>query len=138
MNKVRLQVITPDRVVFDGECTMIEYNTTEGFVGVLPGHVAMTQIIAPGTLTIYEEGKEQPMYAAVMSGIATIMPDTITILAEILELPEEIDAERAKQSKERAEKRIEEKAENFNLERAEQAIKRANARLDTIKVSKIS
>ena len=130
MNKVRLQVITPDRVVFDGECTMLEYNTTEGFVGVLPGHVAMTQVIAPGKLTIYEEGKEKPMYAAVMSGIATIMPDTITLLAEILELPEEIDVERAKNAKARAEKRIEEKGESFNLARAENAIRRAETRLE--------
>ena len=99
MNKVRLQVISPDKVVFDGECTMIEYNTTEGFVGVLPGHVAMTQIIAPGKLTIYEEGKEKPMYAAVMSGIATIMPDNITLLTEVIEMPQEIDVERAKQAK---------------------------------------
>lgn len=130
MNKVRLQVITPDRVVFDGECTMLEYNTTEGFVGVLPGHVAMTQVIAPGKLTIYEEGKEKPMYAAVMSGIATIMPDIITLLAEILELPEEIDVERAKQAKARAEKRIEERGENFNLAKAELAIRRADTRLE--------
>lgn len=130
MNKVRLQVISPDKVVFDGECTMIEYNTTEGFVGVLPGHVAMTQIIAPGKLTIYEEGKEKPMYAAVMSGIATIMPDNITLLTEVIEMPQEIDVERAKDAKARAEKRIADKKEGLDIARAEQAIKRANVRLE--------
>ena len=130
MNKVRLQVISPEKVVYDGECTMIEYNTTEGFVGILPGHVAMTQIIAPGRLTIYEEGKEKPMYAAVMSGIATIMPDNITLLTEIIELPKDINIERAKESKARAEQRIAEKMEGLNIERAEQAIKRANVRLE--------
>ena len=130
MNKVRLQVISPEKVVFDGECTMIEYNTTEGFVGILPGHVAMTQIIAPGRLTIYEEGKEKPMYAAVMSGIATIMPDNITLLTEIIELPKDINIERAKESKARAEQRIAENMEGLNIERAEQAIKRANVRLE--------
>lgn len=130
MNKVRLQVIAPERVVFDGECTMLEYNTTEGFVGVLPGHVAMTQVIAPGKLTIYEEGKEKPMYAALISGIATIMPDTVTLLAEIIELPKEIDVERAKNAKDRAEKRIAERVEGLNLARAEQAIKRADVRLE--------
>ena len=129
MNKVRLQVISPEKVVYDGECTMIEYNTTEGFVGILPGHVAMTQIIAPGKLTIYEEGKEKPVYAALMSGIATIMPDNISILAEIIELPNEIDVERAKEAKARAEKRIAENEQGLNIERAEQAIKRANVRL---------
>lgn len=130
MNKVRLQIISPDKVEFDGECTMIEYNTTEGYVGVLPGHVAMTQIIAPGRLAIYEEGKEKPTYAALMSGIATIMPDMITLLAEIIEMKDEIDVERAKAAKKRAEDRIENKKENTDIERAENALNRANVRLE--------
>ena len=130
MNKVRLQIISPDRVEFDGECTMIEYNTTEGYVGVLPGHVAMTQIIAPGRLAIYEEGKEKPTYAALMSGIATIMPDMITLLAEIIEMKDEIDVERAKAAKKRAEDRIEKRDSGTDIERAEEALHRANLRLE--------
>lgn len=130
MDKIRLQVIAPKRVIFDGECTMIEYNTTEGYVGVLPGHIAMTQILAPGRLTIYEENKEKPTYLAAMSGIATIMPDTITVLTEIAEFKDEIDVERAKESKERAVKRLDEKLEGTDLVRAEKALRRAEARLE--------
>ena len=130
MDKVRLQVIAPKRVIFDGECTMIEYNTTEGYVGVLPGHIAMTQIIAPGRLTIYEENKEKPTHLAAMSGIATIMPDTITRLTEIVEFKDEIDVERAKAAKERAIKRLEEKLESTDMARASKALKRAEARIE--------
>lgn len=130
MNKVRLQIISPDKVEFDGECTMIEYNTTEGYVGVLPGHVAMTQIIAPGKLVVYEEGKEKPLYAALMSGIATIMPDNISLLAEIIEMQDEIDVERAKAAKKRAEERLEKRKEDTDIERAEVALRRANVRLE--------
>ena len=129
MDKVRLQVIAPKRVIFDGECTMIEYNTTEGYVGVLPGHIAMTQIIAPGRLTIYEENKEKPTHLAAMSGIATIMPDTITLLTEIVEFKDEIDVERAKAARERAIKRLEEKLEGTDMARASKALKRAEARI---------
>ena len=129
MDKLRLQVISPRRIVFDGECSMIEYNTTEGYVGILPGHVAMTQIIAPGKLTIYEEGKEKPIYASAISGISTIMPDTLTLLVEIIELKDEIDVERAKASKERAEKRLNENPEGLDRTRAEASLKRANVRL---------
>ena len=132
MDKIRLQVIAPKRVIFDGECTMIEYNTTEGYVGVLPGHIAMTQILAPGRLTIYEENKEKPTYLAAMSGIATIMPDTITVLTEIAEFKDEIDVERAKESKERAVKRLDEKLEGTDLARAEKALRRAEARLEVV------
>ena len=130
MDKVRLQVIAPKRVIFDGECTMIEYNTTEGYVGVLPGHIAMTQIIAPGRLTIYEENKEKPLYLTAMSGIATIMPDTITLLTEICEFKEEIDVERAKAARERALKRLEEKLETTDMARAAKALKRAEVRIE--------
>ncbi len=130
MDKVRLQVIAPKRVIFDGECTMIEYNTTEGYVGVLPGHIAMTQIIAPGRLTIYEENKEKPLYLTAMSGIATIMPDTITLLTEICEFKDEIDVERAKAARERALKRLEEKLETTDMARAAKALKRAEARIE--------
>ena len=127
---MRLQVIAPKRVVFDGECTMVEYNTTEGYVGVLPGHIAMTQILSPGRLTIYEENKERPIYIAVMSGIATIMPDTVTLLTEVCEFKYEIDPERAKAAKERAIKRLEEKLEGTDMVRASKALKRAEARLE--------
>ena len=127
---MRLQVIAPKRIIFDGECTMIEYNTTEGYVGVLPGHIAMTQIIAPGKLTIYVENQEAPVRLAAMSGIATIMPDTVVLLTEIIEFASEIDIDRAKASKERAEKRLEEKLESTDIARAEKALKRANVRIE--------
>lgn len=129
MSKMRLQVIAPKRVIFDGECTMVEYNTTEGCVGVLPGHIAMTQILAPGRLTIYEENVEKPINLAAMSGIATIMPDTVVLLTEIIEFASEIDIERAKAAKERAIKRLEEKLEGTDIVRASKALKRAETRL---------
>ena len=133
MDKIRLQIITPKRVAFDGECTMIEYNTTEGQVGILPGHIAMTQILAPGKMTIYEENKEQPTVAAVMSGVATIMPDLITLLVEVMEFKDEIDEERTKAAKERALKRLEENKEGLDKTRAEKALKRAEVRLEVAK-----
>ena len=131
MNKMRLQIISPRNILFDGECTMLEYNTTEGYVGILPGHIAMTQILAPGKLTIYEENKEKPIYIAAMSGISKILPDTVMILAEIAELQNNIDVERAKIAKERAEKIIKENEgkDPYELERAKYALKKAETRL---------
>lgn len=134
MNKIRLQIISPRKILFDGECTMLEYNTTEGYVGILPGHVAMTQVLAPGKMTIYEEGKEKPLYLASMSGISKILPDTIMILAEIAEFKDEIDVDRAKAAKERAEKRIAEKGDSFDLERAKYALKKAEVRLEVASI----
>ena len=134
MSKMRLQIISPKRILFDGECSMLEYNTSEGQVGVLPGHVAMTQILAPGKLTIYEDNKENPTYIAVMSGISKIMPDTVVLLTEVAELAGEIDLERAESAKDRAEKRLTEKNPNIDMDRAAAALKRALARLEVAKI----
>ena len=134
MNKMRLQIISPSKILYDGECTMLEYNTTEGYVGVLYGHVAMTQIIAPGKLTIYEEGVEKPKYIALISGIAKIMPDAVMLLAEIAEPKEEIDVNRAKAARDRAIKRIEEKKDNFDMERAKYALRKAKTRIEVAEI----
>jgi F-type H+-transporting ATPase subunit epsilon len=109
---------------------MLKYNTTEGYVGILPGHVAMTQILAPGKLAIYEEGKPNPTYMAAMSGISKIMPDTIMLLLEIAELKDEIDVERAKIAKKKAEDRIAENNDPFEVERAKFSLKKAETRLE--------
>jgi F-type H+-transporting ATPase subunit epsilon len=65
-----------------------------------------------------------------MSGIATIMPDNISLLAEIIEMQDEIDVERAKAAKKRAEERLEKRKEDTDIERAEVALRRANVRLE--------
>ena len=134
MNKMRLQIISPSRILYDGECTMLEYNTTEGYVGILPGHIAMTQIIAPGKLTIYEEGVEKPIFMALMSGISKILPDTIMLLAEVAELKSEIDIDRAKAARERALKRMSERGDSFDLDRAKYALKKAETRIEVASI----
>lgn len=134
MSKMRLQIISPKRVIFDGECTMLEYNTTEGYVGVLPGHVAMTQVMAPGKLAIYQENVTKPTYIAAMSGISKILPDLVVLLVEVAELKEEIDVERAKASKERAEKRIANNDDKLDLKRAKYALQKALTRLEVASI----
>lgn len=127
---MRIQIISPKRIVFDGECTMVEYNTSEGYVGVFPGHVAMTQVLAPGIFRVYEEGKEKPFTGVIHSGLATIMPDLVTLLPEVVELKGEIDVERANIAKKKAEKNIVEKAEGYDWQKEKLALDRANVRLE--------
>ena len=124
----KLEIISPDRLFYDGAATMIEYRTTEGEVGVYADHVAMTQIIAPGVLTITEaDGTEKK--ASLISGFVEILADKITILAETVEWPEEIDRERAEAAKKRAEDRINGPKDCIDVARAELALQRALIRL---------
>lgn len=125
---VRLEVIEPSGVFYSGDVAMIEYNTTEGEVGIYPDHIPMTQIIAPGVLRITEQDGQKE--AALMSGFVEITQDRVTILAESVEWPNEIDAKRAEEAKVRAERRLSTEHEGgVDIQRAELALKKALIRL---------
>ncbi|MGN1198297.1 MAG: ATP synthase F1 subunit epsilon [Acetatifactor sp.] len=126
-----LRVITPDRVFYENRVKMVEFNTTEGEIGILPGHIPLTVIVKPGVLNITEADGEK--MAALHSGFAEILPERVTILAEIIEWPEEIDEKRAEAAKERAEDRIRTKSSETDLLRAETALQRAVARIEVLR-----
>lgn len=123
----RLQIITPERKFYDGEASMMELSTTEGDIGVYRNHIPLTAIVAPGVLKIHEEGGVKE--AALMSGFIEILPEKITIMAEVAEWPEEIDANRAEDAKVRAERRLKEESGEIDAMRAELALRRALVRL---------
>ena len=127
----QLRIITPDRLFYEGEAEMVEFNTTEGQIGVLPGHIPMTVILKPGILKIYEPENEKE--AALHAGFAEILSDKITILAEIVEWPEEIDVQRAENARERAEERLRTQAPDIDVMRAEIALQKALTRISVLK-----
>lgn len=130
-NKFDLKIITPDRIFYEGEASMVEFNTTEGEIGVYKAHVPTTVIIAPGILTITEE--EGQKEAALHAGFVEILQDKVTIMAEIIEWPQEIDLERAQEARQRAEERIDAKSPETDVARAEIALRRALARIEVSK-----
>ena len=130
-NTFLLRIITPDRVFYDNRVEMVEFNTTEGEIGVLPGHIPLTVIIKPGVLNITESDGEKE--AALHAGFAEILPDKVTILAEIVEWPDEIDGARAEAAKIRAEERLHNKTSETDLKKAEFALQRAIARIEVLK-----
>ena len=130
-NLFSLRIITPDRVFYKGEVSMVEFNTIEGEIGVLKKHVPTTVIISPGILTIPEaEGTRE---AALHAGFAEILQDEVVILAEIIEWPAEIDTERAQRARARAEERLRSKTPETDILRAETALQRALARISVMK-----
>ena len=130
-NQFLLKIITPDRVFYDHDVTMVEFNTLEGEVGIYKNHVPMTMIIAPGILTITDE--EGPKNAALHSGFVEVLPEQVTILAEVIEWPEEVDLGRAEEARKRAEARLKEPSGKYDMDRAEMALRRAIARIEAAK-----
>ncbi len=130
-NTFKLKIITPDRVFYEGEASMVEFNTTEGEIGVYRAHVPTTVIVAPGILTITESGGSKE--AALHAGFAEILQEQVTIMAEIVEWPNEIDLSRAEEAKHRAEERLASKTPETDIARAETALHRAIARIEVTK-----
>ena len=127
----QLRIITPERVFFEGPVDMIEFNTTEGEIGIYRNHAPLTVIIKPGILTITDG--ESVKEAALHAGFAEILQDQVTIMAEIIEWPDEIDISRAEEAKKRAEDRLASKTSETDVARAETALRRAMARIEVAK-----
>lgn len=126
-NKFALKVMCPDRTFFEGEADMVEMNTTEGYIGVYPGHIPIATVLAPGILVIHNNGELKR--AALHSGFARISPDNIMILAEVAEWPDEIDLNRAEEARVRAERRLSGTESGIDIKRAEAALKRSLTRI---------
>jgi F-type H+-transporting ATPase subunit epsilon len=134
MDAFKLKVVTPERVFFEDDVEMVEFNTTEGEIGIYKNHVPTTVIIKPGVLNIYMADSEKTVKkAALHEGFVEILKDKVTILAEVIEWPDEIDGERAEKSKERAEKRLSEKETGTDVDRATASLLRAMARINVIR-----
>ncbi|MCI7812100.1 MAG: ATP synthase F1 subunit epsilon [Lachnospiraceae bacterium] len=127
-NYFDLKIISPDRIFYEGKAWMVELTTSEGQIGIYKKHVPLTAMIEPGEIRISEE--EGVKVAAIHAGFLEVLPEKITVLAEVVEWPEEIDIHRAEEAKIRAERRIATKDPNINLHRAEIALRRALTRID--------
>ena len=124
-----LKITSPDRVFFEGEVTMVEINTTEGQIGVLPNHIPLTSVLAPGACYLYVPDGD-PKVCAIHGGFFEILQDSMTILAEVCEWPDEIDVGRAEAARVRAERRLSEGKDGTDLGRAILALKRSVARIE--------
>ena len=127
---MKLKVVTPTGGFYDGEVSMVELTTTEGEIGVYPNHIPLTAVVAPGVLKIHEDGSEKE--AALMSGFITILPEQVTVMAEVVEWPDEIDVHRAEEAKLRAERRIGSGEKQVDMVRAELALKKALTRINLV------
>jgi F-type H+-transporting ATPase subunit epsilon len=126
--QIKLEVVTPDRLVLSEDVEIVVATGTEGEFGVLHQHIPFLTTLQEGELRYRQGGNLQHM--AVSGGFAEVTPEKVTILAEAAELAREIDIDRAKRARERAEKRLAEaKREEFDHARTEAALRRAMVRL---------
>ena len=99
---LHVELVSVEREVWSGEASMVVARTTEGEIGILPGHAPLLgQLADGGTVRIFEQGGGE-VVAAVHGGFLSVTDEGITILAEVAELSEDIDTSRAQQALEKA------------------------------------
>lgn len=129
-NTIRLEIVTPERSVYNKAVEMVIARATDGEIGIMAGHAPLIAGLAIAPLRIKtEEGEEQ---LAIIGGFIEVQPDLVTILAATAETAEEIDAKRAQEAKERAEGRLKTGGPDLDVARAEIALLRALARLRVV------
>ncbi|HAN09795.1 MAG TPA: F0F1 ATP synthase subunit epsilon [Clostridiales bacterium] len=128
--KIRLQISTPDRDFYNGDVDMVVVKSVTGEMGILPHHLALATILDVGILKIKNENVEKQ--AVLNGGFMEIKNSVVSILTDSAEWPEEIDLERAKQAKERAEERLKMKDADIDFDRAEFALKKAINRIKNL------
>lgn len=127
MQNFNLIISTPQRLFFSGEAEQVIITSTEGEMGVLPGHVPMVVAIESSPIKIKTaEGWRE---AALSDGFAKINGDSVVIVADTAEWPEEIEFNRAVEAKSRAEERMQQKLSEIEYVRSQIALKRALARI---------
>ena len=122
-----LELVTPDRAVVRESVDEIQIPGSEGYLGVLPGHTPLLTSLQVGELWFRQGGETS--YAAVAFGFAEILPDRVTILAQIAERAEDIDVERAQEAERRARERLNKSVANVDFERARIALMKSLMRL---------
>ena len=127
MEGLRLDIVTPDKVVLNAEVDYVGACGVDGQFGLMPQHAPLLSALKVGDL-YYRQGSETH-WVFVAGGFVQISDNKVTVLAESAELASDIDVERAQEAKARAEQRLADPKPDVDLIRAEQALQRAVSRI---------
>ena len=125
--KLTLEIVTPERSLVTEQVDEVQLPGAEGYFGVLPGHTPVLASLQVGELW-YRIGQEKRVLA-VAGGFVEVLPDRVTVLAQIAERAEEIDVARAEAAKKRAEARLAQPQPEDDLDRARYALSKALVRM---------
>jgi F-type H+-transporting ATPase subunit epsilon len=130
---IRCEIVSQDRMVYEGDVDIVVLPGTDGEMGILPHHAPLLTTLKMGLIKIRTGGKEEIFTVA--GGVAEVQPDLVTILADAAENVEEIDVARAESARRRAEEILAKgvPADSDAYLRMEAALRKSNLRLDAVK-----
>ena len=129
---IRCEIVSQDRMVFEGDADIVIVPGSLGEMGILPGHAPLLSTLELGVICV-KNGDQEEVFT-VTGGFIEVQPDIVTIMADASENVEEIDVQRAEEAMQRA-KQLLEKEAPADLDaylRIEAAIKRSSLRLKSV------
>jgi len=126
---IRCEIVSQDRLVYEGDVDIVMVPGSLGEMGILPGHAPLLSSLEMGVIRVKTEDKEEVF--TVTGGFIEVQPNIVTVMADAAENVEDIDVERAEKAMERASKFVEEYSatDQTNHLRAQAAFRRSNLRL---------
>lgn len=131
--KIDLQVVTPERIAFEGEIDQISLPTKDGQITILPKHISLVSTIKHGELIIRNDKKEILM--AVYGGFVEVRKNQVRVMTDIAERLDEIDEKKAEEAREEAKRRLKEKDQMSDVAFADTVtlLEKSLARLKVVK-----
>ena len=126
-SSLRLQIVSADRSLVNDHVDEVELPGADGYFGVLPGHTPLLALLSAGELW-FRKGQEKT-HLFVAFGFAEVLPDRVTVLAQVAEKAEEIDVARAQAAMKRAQERLAKPLIDIDAERARIALMKAIIRI---------
>ena len=125
---IQLEIVTPERLVYEDEVDSVNVPGIEGELGILPHHAALVSTLGYGELRIRKGGAEESF--AIVGGFVQVRPDKVVVMAETADLASEIDLERAQEARREAERALETGyTEGADLSAARAALQQALMRI---------
>lgn len=127
---IRTEIVSQDRIVFQGDADLVMLPGTEGMMGILPNHAPLLTALQFGVITV--RSKTDEYFFTVAGGIVEVQPDQVTILADAAENVAEIDVSRAEAAKQRAEEMLKEgiPGDQDRYLKIQAALRRSSLRID--------
>ncbi len=126
--RIELEIVTPDQLFFSGEVDEVIVPGSEGYLGILAGHAPLLSELQTGILSYRQESQEFFLFCS--WGFVEVLPDRVSVLAEVAESPDQIDVEQAKDQQRRAEHLLSSRDPDTDYAQATLDLRAAEVRLE--------
>ena len=134
-NTIKLEIATPDAVVYSNDVDMVTLPGVEGQIGVLPHHIRLMTQLVPGEMIVRKDGREELL--AVGEGLVEITGDSVNIVTDMAVPADSIDEAKAEQARKQAEARLHEKISAQEVASVNASLARSLAQLSVRRRRKI-